>query len=108
MQELSVSNPDNELDILPGRYQVAVSASEMIGEEAKEMRWLAPSHYADYRTSGIEVEIVSAKSDLQIELSQVVREFPEQSEGAVETEPIATGINEAPNKQKNQKELQEK
>jgi hypothetical protein len=52
---------------LPGRHRVQVSAIEMIS--ASKAKWHAPKKYADFRTSGLEVEITEPTDDLTIELT---------------------------------------
>lgn len=54
---------------LPGVYRVSVSAAKVIDEDADQVEWLAPSQYADFRTSGIELEIDSPHDDLVLELT---------------------------------------
>ena len=50
-----------------GQHKVAVIANQTIDEVT--MKWLAPQNYADYTTSGIEIEITGPTDDLLIELS---------------------------------------
>jgi hypothetical protein len=58
---------------VPGTHRVAVSAAEIL--EANELsgrsviRWHAPKHYADFRTSGLTAEITGPTDDLTVELS---------------------------------------
>lgn len=67
--EHSVAEDRKSLDVLPGHYRVAVSAAEVIDADQEEVRWLAPSRYADFRSSGIEVEVAEAEDDLLINLT---------------------------------------
>jgi len=69
LREHSVSHDESGLHVLPGTYQVSVSAAEVVNAEQEEVRWLVPAHYADFRSSGLEVEIADATDDLQIELT---------------------------------------
>ena len=50
-----------------GKHQVAVIANKTLDEVT--MKWFAPQKYADYTTSGIEIEITGPTDDLLIELS---------------------------------------
>ena len=50
-----------------GKHRVAVIANEVKDEVS--MTWHAPQHYADYTTSGLEIEITGPTDDLRIELS---------------------------------------
>jgi len=52
---------------VPGSHRVSVDASETLGRDSK--RWHAPKHYADFTTSGLEVEIDGPTDSLVIELS---------------------------------------
>ena len=49
------------------KHKVAVISNQTIDEVT--MRWLAPQRYANYETSGIEIEITGPTDDLLIELS---------------------------------------
>jgi hypothetical protein len=57
-----------EEGIPPGRYRVAVNASEIIDAEAEKVRWLAPARYADFRTSGLVVHVKAHCNDVRIDL----------------------------------------
>ena len=65
----SVGNDRGVDGVVPGKYRVAVSASEILNEKEEAIKWLAPSHYADHRTSGIEVELKEPIDDLLVELT---------------------------------------
>jgi hypothetical protein len=52
---------------LPGTHRVQVDANRAISE--KKMEIFTPKQYADFRTSGIEVEISNGVDDLVIELT---------------------------------------
>ena len=67
----SVSNVAGVDGVPPGKYQVAVSASKIFSEESADesVQWLAPSHYADFRTSGLEVDLKTSMDNLAIELT---------------------------------------
>jgi hypothetical protein len=49
-----------------GKYKVQVSSSNIVDDQT--IHWNAPQHYADFRTSGLEVVITEPTSDLVIEL----------------------------------------
>jgi hypothetical protein len=53
--------------VVPGRHRVQISAMEVIS--ASKVKWLAPPKYADFRTSGLEYEIIEPTDDLTIELT---------------------------------------
>ena len=61
----SVDHPA-ENGLLPGKYLVQVSSSEIVDDET--IHWKAPEHYADFRTSGLEVVIDEANEALLIDL----------------------------------------
>lgn len=52
---------------LPGVHRVQVDANRPISE--KQMEIFTPKRYADFRTSGLEVEITKPADDLKIELT---------------------------------------
>jgi hypothetical protein len=52
---------------LLGTHRVQVSSSNIISDS--KIEWFAPQKYADFRTSGIEVEVTEGIEDLKIELS---------------------------------------
>lgn len=52
--------------LTPGKHRVQIRAIEMLNETTQ--RWHAPKKYAAAATSGIEVNIETAKDDLTIEL----------------------------------------
>jgi hypothetical protein len=53
--------------VLPGVYRVAVTSNEIV--DAETARWLAPAKYADFRTSGLEVNVDRPLNDLAIDLT---------------------------------------
>ena len=59
---------------VPGTHRVQISANEIISDS--KIRWFAPKKYADFRRSGIEVEITEPIDDLAIELTWDGREGP--------------------------------
>lgn len=67
----SVDRP-SELGLTPGTYRVQVSSSEIVDDET--IRWKAPQHYADFRTSGLEVVVDRPTDDLKIELRSEAKE----------------------------------
>ena len=84
--QLAVSSVGQQLPIdgIPlGSYRIAVSASEILNEEANSIHWHAPSHYADFRTSGLEANIDGSTENLLVELSwEGVEQSEDQSEAA--------------------------
>jgi hypothetical protein len=56
-----------EIGTAPGRYRVQVASSKIVDE--KTIQWNAPSKYADFRTSGLEVTIDTPTKDLRIQLA---------------------------------------
>lgn len=60
--------------ILSGKYRVQVSASTIVDDET--IQWKAPQHYADFRTSGLEVVVEKPLIDLVFELTSEVDEAP--------------------------------
>jgi hypothetical protein len=52
---------------LLGKHRVQVSASRIL--DGARVQWFAPPYYADFRQSGIEVEITKPADDLVIELT---------------------------------------
>lgn len=63
--------------LFPGRYQIAVSSTEALGEaEDAEIRWLVPRHYGNFRTSGLEAIVQAPTESMIVELTW---------EGAAET-----------------------
>ena len=51
---------------IPGRHRVQIAASRIISD--RKIEWFAPRKYADFRRSGIEIEIEQNTDDLVIEL----------------------------------------
>lgn len=64
----------SQAGILPGKYRVQVSASKIVDDQTIE--WKAPQHYADFRTSGLEVVVEKPVNDLVFELTSEVDEAP--------------------------------
>ncbi|HEX3599586.1 MAG TPA: hypothetical protein VHU84_05550 [Lacipirellulaceae bacterium] len=56
-----------EIGAAPGHYRVQVASSKIIDD--KTIQWNAPSKYADFRTSGLEITIDKPTKDLRIKLS---------------------------------------
>jgi hypothetical protein len=52
---------------LPGKHRVQINANRPISE--RKMEIFTPKHYADFRTSGIEVVIDQPVDDIKIELT---------------------------------------
>ena len=51
----------------PGKYLVAVAAADWISDKA--MRWHAPKHYQDVKTSGLTAEIKNKTTTLNFDLT---------------------------------------
>lgn len=58
---------ESENGLPPGKYRVQVASSEVVDDET--IRWNAPQKYADFRTSGLIVQVDQAIEDLAIELT---------------------------------------
>lgn len=58
---------DDDDGALLGVHRVAVAAKEILSES--NIKWYAPSRYADYRTSGLSVEITESVDDLVLSLT---------------------------------------
>ncbi len=80
LAESSLSPAPNQQGVAPGKYRVAVSATKIIDEDADEVEWLAPSKYADFRTSEIEMEINGPQKDLIVDLTWEGNELSEADE----------------------------
>jgi hypothetical protein len=52
---------------IPGKHRVQVSASRIL--DGSKVQWFAPPNYADFRRSGIEVEITKPVDDVVINLT---------------------------------------
>jgi hypothetical protein len=61
----SINHP-TEFGLEPGSYRVQIASSEIVDDET--IRWKAPQHYADFRTSGLKVVVDGSTADLKIEL----------------------------------------
>ena len=59
---------------IPGMHRVQVASNRIISDS--KIEWFAPPVYADFRTSGIEVQIEEPVSDLKIELTWGNRKGP--------------------------------
>lgn len=88
------SNPAGAAGIKPGKYRIAVSAFEVIDEETEEVRWFAPSQYAQHLSSGLEADVTEPQEDLVLELTWEGAEHESQEasdsddgEGAAEAAP---------------------
>ncbi len=79
--------------IAPGKYRVQVSASKIIDDAT--IHWKAPQHYADFRTSGLEVTVAKPTTDLVIELKSDEDEVPEPAADASPDSPAQAASPEA-------------
>jgi hypothetical protein len=68
LSERSLSSSRMTDGVTPGVYRVSISAARVTDEDADEVEWLAPSQYADFRTSGIEMRIDRPQDDLVLDL----------------------------------------
>jgi hypothetical protein len=59
---------------IPGTHRVQVSANRIISNN--KIEWFAPSKYADFRTSGIEIVVAEPVDNLTIELTSDGRKVP--------------------------------
>lgn len=57
-----------------GKHRVQVSSNRIISDS--KIEWFAPQEYADFRTSGLEVEVTKPIEDLKVELSWGNRKGP--------------------------------
>jgi hypothetical protein len=84
-----LESPSNETvvqGVVPGKYRLAISAFEVVDEDSDDVNWLAPSHYANFRTSGLEIDVTGPQEDLVIELSSDVPESEENADTVTEGE----------------------
>lgn len=59
---------------LLGTHRVQISSNRIISDS--KIEWYAPQNYADFRTSGIEVEVAEPIDNLRIELNWGDRKGP--------------------------------
>jgi hypothetical protein len=59
---------------IPGTHKVQVTSNRIISNT--KIEWHAPSKYADFRTSGIEIEVTEPVDDLKIELRSGGQKLP--------------------------------
>ena len=57
-----------------GTHRVQVASNRIISDS--KIEWFAPPKFADFRTSGIEVQITEPVDDLKIELSSEGKKLP--------------------------------
>lgn len=69
LSQASLSSDPTQRGVMAGKYRVAVSAAKVIDEDADDVEWLAPSKYADFRTSEIAMEIDRPHDDLVVDLT---------------------------------------
>jgi hypothetical protein len=65
---------DGEDGAVLGTHRVQISASEIVGEE--KVTWHAPRKYADFRSSGITVDVSEPTDSVVIELSWAGEQRP--------------------------------
>jgi hypothetical protein len=83
-----------EEGIPPGKYRVAVNASQIIDAEAEKVRWLAPPRYADFRTSGLVVHVKADSNDMRIELESSASDSTDDTDDGI-AEPPSTASKSA-------------
>ncbi len=94
----------------PGKYRIAVSSSIILSEEEETVKWLAPSRYADFRTSGLEADLQTPEENLLVELTwegsepDSESEPPEESVGPDEDETSTTTVPETDTQEAQQQE----
>ncbi len=59
---------------IPGVHRVQVSANRVISNT--KIEWYAPTKYADFRTSELQVEVTKPVEDLRIELNSGGQKLP--------------------------------
>jgi hypothetical protein len=59
---------------LLGKHRVQVSANRIISDN--KIEWYAPRNYADFRSSGIEIEVTQPVDDVRIELKSDGKKLP--------------------------------
>jgi hypothetical protein len=59
---------------IAGTHRVQVAANRIISNT--KIEWYAPSKYADFRTSGIDVQVFEPISDMKIELKSDGQKLP--------------------------------
>lgn len=69
LSQASLNSDPTQRGINAGIYRVAVSAAKIIDEDSDNVEWLAPSKYADFRTSEISIEIERPHDDLVVDLT---------------------------------------
>ena len=86
--KVPTSHGDEIEGLYPGRYKLAVFASENVSSaENAEVRWLAPQRYADFRTAGLEASIQGPSEDMVVELTS---ERADTQQGAEESDSAPT------------------
>jgi len=88
LAELSVANESQQPGISQGKYRIAVSSAEVLGEDRGDILRHVPAHYADFRKSDLEVEITESQENLIIELTWEGFEETEEVDEAEETEEV--------------------
>ena len=77
--KVSVASNQEE-GVSPGNYRISVASAEVIDEKGGDIRRHIPMHYADFRTSELEMEISEPQENLVIELTWEGFEEVEDSE----------------------------
>lgn len=88
LSETTVGNPNANSGVLIGTYRIAVSSSVALDEDVGKIHWFAPSRYADFRTSGLVVDIKGPEPNLVVNLSG--EELQEEEEDS--TDPTSSEV----------------
>jgi hypothetical protein len=72
--EFKLTCYDGNDGAIPGTHRVQVTANRIITNT--KIEWHAPSKYADFRTSAIEIEVLEPVDNLKIELTSDGRKYP--------------------------------
>jgi hypothetical protein len=59
---------------IPGTHRVQVAANRIIS--SNKIEWFAPSKYADFRTSGLEIVVTEPVDDVTIDLESGGQKMP--------------------------------
>jgi hypothetical protein len=101
----SVSSVGGVDGVPPGKYRIAVSSSIILSEEEGTIKWVAPSRYADFRTSELEADLQTPEENLLVELTwegsdpDSESETPEESASPDEDETNTTTVPETDTKE---------
>lgn len=89
----TVGSGNTKPGVPKGTYRIAVSSSVIVDEDNGKVHFNIPKHYADFRTSDLDVEITGPKKDMVIELTW---EGFEDAADAESTEEVADETSNEP------------